>query len=162
NVAWYGGGQRDVEGVSGTGDWYKGGQGLGAGRWVYVHDLSGTHRDEYFYSTDVTMTPQQIIEEDTGRWDVGNTLEEARASLGLESRRGWCEQTVLRAEPCLLGLYSVVALLYGLLPEPEKEQGVLDWEGKATVTFSDAITAVRRWLWTHWVFPRAGHANAFA
>jgi hypothetical protein len=27
-----------------------------------VHDLTGTHRDEYFYSTDVTMTPQAIIE----------------------------------------------------------------------------------------------------
>ena len=36
------------------------------------------------------------------------------------------------------------------------------WEGKEAVTFSDAITAVRRWLWTHWVFPRAGHAEAFA
>jgi hypothetical protein len=36
------------------------------------------------------------------------------------------------------------------------------WEGKATVTFSDAITAVRRWLWTWWPFPRAGHAKTFA
>jgi hypothetical protein len=35
------------------------------------------------------------------------------------------------------------------------------WEGKQAVTFSDAITAVRRWLWTHWVFPRAGHDAAF-
>ena len=161
NVAWYGGGRRDVEVVSGTGHWYKAGQGLVEVRWVYVHDRSGTHRDEYLYSTDVTMTPQQIIEEYTGRWNVETTFEEARAYLGLESTRGWCEQTVLRAEPCLLGLYSVVALLYGLLPEPDQQQGMIDWEGKQTVTFSDAITAVRRWLWTHWVFPRAGHAKAF-
>jgi DDE superfamily endonuclease len=161
NVAWYGGGRRDVEVVSGTGHWYKAGQGLVEVRWVFVHDLSGTHRDEYFYSTDVTMTAQEIIEEYTGRWNVETTFEEARAYLGLESTRGWCKRTVLRAEPCLLGLYSVVALMYWLLPAEDQEQGGVEWEGKQGVTFSDAIAAVRRWLWTHWVFPRAGHADAF-
>jgi hypothetical protein len=161
NVAWYGGGRRDVEVVSETGYWYKAGHGLVQVRWVFVHDLSGTHRDEYFYSTDVMMTPAQIIEEYTGRWNIETTFEETRAYLGLESTCGWCERTVLRAEPCLLGLYSVVALLYWLLPAEDQEQTGPDWPGKQTVTFSDAITAVRRWLWTHWVFPRTGHADAF-
>jgi hypothetical protein len=30
------------------------------------------------------------------------------------------------------------------------------------VTFSDAITAVRRWLWQEWVFAIPGHREAFA
>jgi len=54
-----------------------------------------------------------------------------------------------------------VALIYWLLPEQDQEQGVVEWEGKESVTFSDAITAVRRWLWTHWVFARAGHDGVF-
>ncbi len=162
NVPWYGGGRRDVEVVTGIGHWYKAGEGLVPVRWVYVHDLTGTHRDEYFYSTDVTMTAQEVIEEYTGRWNIETTFEDSRAYLGLESTRGWCARTVSRAEPCLLGLYSVVALLYWLLPPEEQEQGVVEWDGKATVTFSDAITAVRRWLWTRWVFPRAGHEQTFA
>jgi hypothetical protein len=29
------------------------------------------------------------------------------------------------------------------------------------VTFSDAITAVRRWLWARWVFPQVDHADTF-
>jgi hypothetical protein len=160
NVAWYGGGRRNVAVVSGTGHWYKAGQGLVEVRWVYVHDKSGTHRAEYFSGTDVTMTPQAIREEYTGRWNIETTFAEARAYLGLASTRGWCERTVLRAEPCLLGLYSVVALLYWLLPAQDQEQGRVEWEGKQTVTFADAITAVRRWLWTHWVFARAGHDSA--
>jgi hypothetical protein len=162
NVAWYGGGRRDVEVVSGAGHWYQAGEGLVEVRWVYVHDLTGTHRDEYFYSTDVTMAPQAIIEEYTGRWNIETTFEDARAYLGLESTRGRCERTVGRAEPCLLGLYSVVALMYWLLPSAAQEQGVVEWEGKDTVTFSDASSAVRRWLWAHWVFPRAGHGGTFA
>jgi hypothetical protein len=162
NVSWYGGGRRDVETVSGVGWWYKAGDGLVQVRWVYVRDQSGTHRDEYFYSTDASLPPAEIIERYTQRWNIETTLEEMRAYLGLETTQGWCPKTVLRAEPMLLGLYSVVALLYEQLPAEAQEQRTVDWPGKRSVTFSDAITAVRRWLWITWVFPRAGHEGAFA
>lgn len=159
NVAWYGGGRRDVEVVTGTGHWYKAGQGLVEVLWVYVHDLTGTHRDDYLYSTDVTLTAQEVIERYTQRWDIETTFAEMRSYLGLETTRGWCARTVLRAEPILFGLYSVVTLMFTLLPESAQEQAV-EWEGKRNVTFSDAITAVRRWLWQHWVFPRLSHDDA--
>jgi hypothetical protein len=162
NVAWYGGGRRDVEVVSGCGHWYKAGVGLVAVRWVYVHDRTGTHRDDYLYSTDGNLTPQEIIEGYTARWNMETTFEELRAYLGLETTRGWCPKTVRRAEPCLFGLYSVVALWYWQLPGEAQTQGAIDWDGKQSVTFSDAITAVRRWLWTNWVFPKVGHDTALA
>jgi DDE superfamily endonuclease/Archaeal putative transposase ISC1217 len=161
-VAWYGGGTRRVEVVTGMGQWYKSGQGLVAVRWVYVHDLSGTHRDEYFYSTDVSLTARQIIEEYTGRWNIETTFQECRAYVGLETTWGWSRLTVLRAEPCLFGLYTVVALLYAHLPSVIHEDWQVVWLGKEQMTFSDAITAVRRWLWTDWVFAREGHDQAFA
>lgn len=46
-VNWYGGQTRRVELVSDAGHWYKGGDGLVPVRWVHVHDVQGTHRDEY-------------------------------------------------------------------------------------------------------------------
>jgi hypothetical protein len=158
-VAWYGGGQRRVEVVSGTGHWYKSGRGLVAVRWVFVHDLEGTHRDEYFYTTAVDLQPAQIIAYYTERWNIETTFQEMRAHLGLETTRGWCAKTVLRAAPCLFGLYSVVALLYQALPQ-EKRTGAVQWHGKASVTFSDALSAVRRWLWTEGVFAQAGAGAA--
>jgi hypothetical protein len=161
DVAWYGGGRRDVEVVSGTGHWYKGGRGLVEVRWVFVRDLTGTHRDEYFYTTDLAMTPAEVVEAYAERWNIETTFAEMRSYLGLETTRGHCPKTVLRAEPCLFGLYGVVALLHEQLPaEAQAEPGV-EWEGKATVTFSDAITAVRRWLWTSWAFAKAGHDDPF-
>jgi DDE superfamily endonuclease/Archaeal putative transposase ISC1217 len=154
-VAWYGGGQRRVEVVSGTGQWYKAGRGLVPVLWVYVHDLGGTHRDEYFFTTDLSLSPAALIEQYTARWNIETTFQELRAHLGLESTRGWCAQTVLRAAPCLFGLYSVVALLYEALPQ-SKRSGRVAWPGKEGVTFSDALTAVRRWLWAEGVLPQAG------
>ena len=66
------------------------------------------------------------------------------------------------AEPCLLGLYSGVPLLYEGLPAAAQAEGKVAWEGKQAATFSDAITVALRWLWTLWVLPRAGHAEVFA
>src|SRR5262245_59169397 len=160
-VRWYGGGWRSVEVVSGVGHWYKGGGGLVAVRWVYVQDQTGTHRDDYLSSTEVRMTPRQIIETYTKRWNIETLFQEARAYLGLETTRGWCQNTVLRAEPGLFGLYGIVALLYEQLPAEARTQAGVDWVGKKDVTFSDAITAVRRWLWKEWVFAKGGHADAF-
>lgn len=149
-VAWYGGGRRRIEVVSAASHWYRGGAGLVPIRWVFVHDRDGTHRDEYFFSTDPAMLPRTLIETFTGRWSIETTFQELRAYLGLETTRGWCQRTVLRAAPCLFGLYSVVALLYAQLPVNRTRSAVIAWPGKTDRTFSDAITAVRRELWSEW------------
>jgi hypothetical protein len=161
HVRWYGGGRRAVAVVTGTGLWYRSGEGTVPVRWVFVHDLSGTHRDEYFFTTDQRLSPTAIIETYTGRWNIETTFQELRSYLGLETTRGWSRNTVLRAEPCLFGLYTVVALLYAALPARDARVRVVDWPGKRDVTFSDAITAVRRWLWQQWVFAIPGHNAAF-
>jgi hypothetical protein len=154
-VAWYGGGRREVGVTSGMGHWYKSGEGLVPIVWVFVKDQTGTHRDEYFFSTGLGMTAVAMIGAYAGRWNLETTFQEVRCHLGLETTRGWCRRTVLRAAPCLFGLYTVVALLYQSLPEA-KRSGRVEWPGKQGVTFSDALTSVRRWLWREWVFPQAG------
>jgi hypothetical protein len=162
NVAWYGGGRRDVEVVSGTGHWYKSGEGLVPVLWVFVCDRTGTHRDEYFFTTDLQMTPKDLIETFTGRWSIETTFQEMRAYLKLESTRGRAEKTVLRMAPCLFGLFSVIALWYAHLPARYTRRRAIEWPGKTETTFSDAISAVRRWLWTDWVFETPDHNAAFS
>jgi hypothetical protein len=153
-VGWYGGGKRRVDALEGTGHWYKAGRGLVPLRWVFVRDMAGTHRDEYFFTTDPSASPTGVIGCYCGRWNIETTFQEARSCLGLETTRGWCKQTVLRAAPCLLGLYTVVATLFHALPA-SKRVGAVTWPGKATGTFSDALCAVRRWLWNEAILPQA-------
>ena len=69
-VAWYGGERRRVEVVTGTGWWYQSGRPLIPVRWVFVRDRTGTHRDEYFFTTEVTMSVRAVIETYTGRWNL--------------------------------------------------------------------------------------------
>jgi hypothetical protein len=161
NVSWYGGGRREVEVVHGTGHWFKSGKGLVPVLWIFVRDRTGTHRDSYLFSTDLTLTATGVIETYTSRWSIETTFQEMRAYLGLETTRGWKERTVLRAAPCLFGLYSVVVLLYAALPVGTDQPGAVRYRGKTEVAFSDAITAVRRQLWLEGVFQSHGQTEVF-
>jgi hypothetical protein len=161
-VAWYGGTSRDVEMVTGIGHWYRIGEDLVAVRWVYVHDDTGTHRDEYLFTTDLSMGPKQIVECYTQRWSIETTFQECREHLKLESTKCYSQQTVLRFTPCLFGLYTIIVLLYLQLPKTARTLGGVCWRGKSTVTFSDMVTCVRRALWAQWVFHTPAAAQEFS
>ena len=150
-----------MEVVTGTGHWYQPGRGLVLVRWVYCQDVQGTHRDEYFFSTDTGLTAQEIIATYTRRWNVETTFQEMRSYMGLETTRGWKKETVLRAAPCLFGLYSVVVCLYFIAPPKYRDKPGVQWAGKQDLTFSDALRCVRKWLWVEWVFAAAGQEQAF-
>jgi len=159
-VSWYGGSDRRVELASGTGHWYKSGQGLVPVRWVFVHDVQGTHRDEYYYTTDISLSPQQIVSWFTSRWPIETTFEEVRAHLGFETPRQYVAKSVLRTAPCLLGLFSVVCLIFA---EHTRCHCIrlrrTEWYAKAEPTFSDAIATVRRLFWQETIFAKASYRN---
>ena len=102
-------------------------------------------------ATDDTLSEREIVESFVGRWDIEVMYEEMREHLGLERNRGRCKQTVLRVEPCLFGLYSLIALWFACLPGDPLNRIVVTWPGKRSITFSDAIAAVRREAWAIYI-----------
>lgn len=152
-VTWYGGSTRRVELISDTGQWYRIGQGLVPVRWAHVHDIQGTHRDDWIYSTDPTLIPTQIVSFFTGRWPIETTFQEVRFHLGFETTRQRVDKSVLRAAPCLLGLFSVVCLIYAEhLKHAKPSVRQTPWYHKTEPTFADAIATVRRLLWEQTIF----------
>jgi len=161
-VDWYGGRQRRVEWVSGTGHWYKSGKGLVPIRWVFVHDLQGTHRDEYFYTTDTTLSPEQIVSWFTARWPIETTFQEIRAHLGFETPRQRVAKSVLRTAPCLLGLFSLICLIFAEHARRHRiRPRTTAWYAKKEPTFSDAMATVRRLFWSETIFERSSHNDPF-
>jgi hypothetical protein len=161
-VSWYGGSDRRVQLVSGTGLWYRVGEGLIPVRWVFVHDVQGTHRDEYVYSTDTSLSPEQIVSWFTSRWPIETTFQEIRYHLGFETTRQYVAKSVLRTAPCLLGLFSIVCLIFAEHTRhhtirPRRTQ----WYAKTEPTFSDAIAAVRRLFWQETIFTKASYHKGF-
>ena len=128
--------------------------------WVYVRDLVGTHRDEYFFTTDPSMSAKRVIELYGARWNIETTFQEMRSHLGLETTRGWTKHTVLRMAPCLFILYTVVVVFYDTMPESTPHLRTTPWVGKDVVTFSDMIASVRQYLWIEWVFQQVPGGEA--
>lgn len=160
-VPWYSGTKRKVRLAEGQGLWYKAGQGVVPVRWVFVRDETGKRRDEYFYTTNRQFGPATIIHYFTCRWSIETTFQEMRAQLGFETTRGRVAKTILRTGPCLLGLFSVVSLIYHehlkrhplrLGPRPGYE--------KAEPSFADALAEVRRLFWTETIFQQPYFAKA--
>lgn len=161
-VSWYGGGDRRVQLTSDTGQWYKTAAGLVPIRWVFVRDMQGTHRDEYFYTTDTSLSGEQIASWFTARWPIETTFQEVRAHMGFETPRQYVAKSVLRTAPCLLGLFSVVCLIFAEHTRLHRVRvRQTKWYIKAEPTFSDAIATVRRLFWQETVFAKASYHKGF-
>ena len=154
---WYGQTERVVEVATGTAVWYHSGMPPVALRWVVVRDPTGAVEAKGFLSTDPGALPFEVIAWYVRRWSVEVTFAEARRHLGVETQRQWSELATLRTTPCLLGLFSVVALAADEL----HASGALRtrqsaWYRKGTPTFSDALAAVRIALWRQAFFRTSG------
>ena len=111
-------------------------------RWVFIHDVQGTHRDEYFYTTDISLGLRQITSWFTARWPIETTFQEVRAHLGFETPRQYVAKSVLHTAPCLLGLFSIICLIFAQHARFHRiEVRSTEWYIKADPTFSDAIAA---------------------
>jgi DDE superfamily endonuclease len=152
-VSWYGASKRAVQICEGRGQWYRAAEGLVPVHWVFVRDVQGTRRDEYFFTTHNGFTAEQIVTLYTLRWNLEVTFQELRAHLGFETPRQWVEKSVLRMAPCLLGLFSVISLIYNEhLKRHEATTCERPCYTKTEPTFADAIVTVRQLFWQESIF----------
>jgi len=143
-VAWYGGTYREVLLCSGTGLWYRPGCGVTPVCWVLVRQLEGKRGDEAFFTTDLTMAPEAIVEAFVRRWSLETAFEETRAHLGLETLRNRSANAVRRSVPLVLALYSLIVVWFaGHVRHPEAWVHRTPWYPKRDVTFSDMLAAAR-------------------
>jgi hypothetical protein len=159
SVRWYGNSVRAVELLSACGGWYRtrggGRAALVPVRWVYCKELVNGE-EGYFFSTDPRLTPERVVELYASRWAIEVTFQEVRAHLGFESTRSRCRESVLRSGPCLLGLFSVVSVIWAqrVSERGEVKVGTTPCYAKTDPTFADAMASVRELLWTEVLLPQ--------
>jgi hypothetical protein len=156
-LAWYGSGQqRTLRYYSDTALWYyhRGGSVVPI-RWVWTSNPD-TGNADYFYTTDLSLAPEQIIRLYMLRWPVETMFQQVREHLGVQTTRHRCRKSVERVVPLQLAIYSLVTLAYSQLAQ---RQGCPPLRGtpcyqKDHVTFADALLAVRRELWQEGLLPQ--------
>ena len=147
-TGWYGRGERDVEIVSGTALWHHPGRVVPI-RYVLVRDVAGELKPQAFLCTDLGADPIDILRWFVRRWSIEVTFAEVRRHLGVETQRQWSDPAILRTTPVLLGLFSLITLwAHDLYAKATPTPRAASWYPKPLPTFSDALAAVRRELWT--------------
>jgi hypothetical protein len=145
---WYGEGERTVEVSTNTAVWRHSGMPVVPIRWVLVRDPLGKLDPQALLCTDQACDPVQVLSWFVQRWQLEVTFREVRDHLGVETQRQWSDKAIARTTPCLLGLFSVVALLARqLTPYARQATAASAWYRKRRPTFSDTLAAVRRELW---------------
>ena len=144
----YDGADRDLEIACGTAVWYHNGFEPLPIRWALVRDPAGRPEPRAYSSTrpedEAATVPAEVVE----GWPIEVSFEETRAHLGIETQRQWSDLAIERETPCLLGPYSVVALLGEALHRTSPiATRAAAWYPKAEATFSDVLAAVRRGCW---------------
>ena len=110
---------------------------------------------------DKHMTATAVVEGYTDRWSQETTYQEVKTHLQVGSTRCRARNSVLREAPFFFVLYSIIMAIYASISRDGKAHIIVQWKGKTHVTFSDALSTVRRLLWKEWIFRQADETGAF-
>lgn len=147
-VTWYGGETKPVRVMSGINLWYSSGEKPLLIHWVLVFDPD-KNQAEAFFSTDINLEPEQIVNYFVLRWNVEVTFFETRAHLGVETQRQWSDKAIVRSTPMLMSLFSLICL-FAIEMLKNKSLPILSsawYDKKGEATFADILAFVRRDIW---------------
>jgi hypothetical protein len=147
-AGWYGTPERRLEICSQTAAWFYSGLPPVPLRWVLLRNPLVEFDQRALFCTDPDRASLQIIRWFVRRWPLKVTFREARDHLGVETQRQWSDRAIARTTPCLLGLFSLVALLGSRLSTHTKRAvAAAAWYHKTQPTFADTLAAVRKEIW---------------
>jgi len=117
---------------------------------VVSRDPDGKEKDEFFFTTDVTMDPAEVLGCYADRWAIEDTFKNTKQLLGGQQPQTYKGKGPERAAGLSLLLYSTVWLWY-LKQKSRKRYFIIQpwYRQKLTPSFADALSCLRRELWQH-------------
>jgi len=115
---------------------------------VITRDPTGKEKDDFFFTTDTTVTAAEVIGGFAGRWSIEDTFKNTKQLIGGQQPQTWKRKGPERAAALSLWLYSAVWLWYLQQKNAQKLLVSLPWyPTKSRPSFQDALACLRRVLW---------------
>lgn len=133
---------------------------------VICRDPKGKEKDDFFFTTDVTMSAADVLSCYADRWAIEDTFKYDKQGLGAQQPQTYKGQGPERAAGLGLWLYSMVWLWY-LSQKPGKRYYIVKpwYSQKCTPSFADALGCLREELWRERIKAifgnRAAHDDKF-
>jgi hypothetical protein len=115
---------------------------------VISRDSTGKEKDDFFFTTDTTLTAAEVIGGFAGRWSIEDTFKNTKQLVGGQQPQTWKRKGPERAAALSLWIHSVVWLWYLQQKSKRRYFFVQPWyPGKSAPSFADALSCLRRVLW---------------
>jgi len=115
---------------------------------VISRDPEGKEKDDFLFTTDVTMDPAEVLACYADRWAIEDTFKNTKQLLGGQQPQTYKAKGPERAAGLSLWLYSMVWLWYLKQKSGQRYFVVPPWyRQKLAPSFSDALSCLRRELW---------------
>jgi len=128
-------------------------------RIVVVHDPGGRRRDDCFFSTDLALTPQQILETFALRWPLEVCFRDVKQFLGFEDPQNRVSRATQRTAPLIFYIYDLVLLWHATSGHPFASQSAIErpwFKRKTSVSFEDILRNLRQATWQEKIFGDPG------
>jgi hypothetical protein len=118
-------------------------------RFVLVRGWPGHDFDDVLFTTDLSLSAEEIIAGYCLRWSLEVTFHDVKGKLGFEDPQNRTERAVERTAPMALWVYSLTVIWYLTVGKslPGARLLRLPWYQKAAPAFSDMLAALRRETW---------------
>jgi len=116
---------------------------------VIVRDPDGAEPDDFFFTTDVTLAPEIVIAQYSGRWSIEDTFRNTKQFLGGQDPQTWKINGPERAAAFSFMVYSLTWIWF-IQAKQHKKSCWPSWpwyRSKSTPSFPDALAALRSALW---------------
>jgi hypothetical protein len=115
---------------------------------VISRDPTGKEKDDFFFTTDLSLTAAEVIGGFADRWSIEDTFKNTKQFIGGQEPQTWKGKGPERAAALSLWLYSAIWLWYLGQKSKRRYFFVQPWyAGKSAPSFADALSCLRRVLW---------------
>ena len=124
-------------------------------RVVVVRDPAGRRRDDCFFSTDLTMSPTEILTTFSWRWPLEVCFRDVKQMLGFEDPQNRVSAATQRTAPFVFYIYDLVLLWFAQSGHRLYKQPLLQrswYTHKTTVSFEDMLRTIRYATWQERIF----------
>jgi hypothetical protein len=124
-------------------------------RIVVVRDPGGRRRDDCFFSTDLALTPQQILETFALRWPLEVCFRDVKQFLGFEDPQNRVSRATQRTAPLIFYIYDLVLLWHATSGHLFASQSAIErpwFKRKTSVSFEDILRNLRQATWQEKIF----------
>ena len=126
-------------------------------RLVVARDPAGVEPDDFFFTTDLAMAPEDVLSLYAGRWAIEVTYRDVKQIVGGEQLQTWKGEGPERAAHLSFFMHGTIWLWYLTTSGTDPRFATQPWyTAKRTPSFADAMAELRRALWRERISPSSG------